>query len=115
MMSDPKNIALVSIESVPDGMRPLGLVRGSTARARNIARDISGVEEPRGWRGDVLHKAYGRRSRGSDLPDAGRRGSNGCNDGRGCEICIIDGVTGRIGNGGLGHSCWPNARSIDRQ
>ena len=41
MMSDPKNIALVSIESVPDGMRPLGLVRGSTARSRNIARDIT--------------------------------------------------------------------------
>ena len=40
-MSDPKNIALVSIESVPDGMRPLGLVRGSTARSRNIARDIT--------------------------------------------------------------------------
>ena len=41
MMSDPKNIALVSIESVPDGMRPLGVVRGSTARSRNIARDIT--------------------------------------------------------------------------
>ena len=40
-MSDPKNIALVSIESVPNGMRPLGLVRGSTARSRNIARDIT--------------------------------------------------------------------------
>ena len=36
MMSDPKNIALVSIESVPDGMRPLGLVRGSTARSLSL-------------------------------------------------------------------------------
>ena len=41
MISDPKNIALISIEAVPDGMRPLGLVRGSTARSRNIARDIT--------------------------------------------------------------------------
>ncbi len=24
MVSDPKNIALISIEAVPDGMRPLG-------------------------------------------------------------------------------------------
>ena len=41
MVSDPKNIALISIEAVPDGMHPLGLVRGSTARSRNIARDIT--------------------------------------------------------------------------
>jgi uncharacterized protein YbjQ (UPF0145 family) len=40
-VKDPKDIALISIESVPEGMRPLGLVRGSTARSRNIARDIT--------------------------------------------------------------------------
>lgn len=42
-MRDPKNIQLRSIETVPDGMTPLGLVRGSTARSRNIGRDITAV------------------------------------------------------------------------
>jgi uncharacterized protein YbjQ (UPF0145 family) len=41
MISDPKDIALISIETVPDGLQPLGLVRGSTARSRNIGRDIT--------------------------------------------------------------------------
>ena len=41
MVTDPKDIALLSIESIPKGMQPLGLVRGSTARSRNIGRDIT--------------------------------------------------------------------------
>ena len=41
MISDPKDIALISIETVPDGLQPLGFVRGSTARSRNIGRDIT--------------------------------------------------------------------------
>ena len=41
MISDPKDIALISIETVPDGLQTLGLVRGSTARSRNIGRDIT--------------------------------------------------------------------------
>jgi len=41
MISDPKDIALISIETVPNGLQPLGLVRGSTARSRNIGRDIT--------------------------------------------------------------------------
>ena len=43
MMNDPKSIQLLSIETVPAGMKPLGLVRGSTARSRNIGRDITAV------------------------------------------------------------------------
>ena len=43
MMNDPKSIQLLSIETVPVGMKPLGLVRGSTARSRNIGRDITAV------------------------------------------------------------------------
>ena len=43
MMKDPKNIQLLSIETIPAGMKPLGLVRGSTARSRNIGRDITAV------------------------------------------------------------------------
>ena len=43
MTSDPLQIALISIETVPDGMVPLGLVRGSTARSRNIGRDITAI------------------------------------------------------------------------
>lgn len=43
MRSDPLQIALISIETVPDGMVPLGLVRGSTARSRNIGRDITAI------------------------------------------------------------------------
>lgn len=43
MMKDPKSIQLLSIETVPEGMKPLGLVRGSTARSRNIGRDITAV------------------------------------------------------------------------
>ena len=42
-MKDPKSIQLLSIETVPAGMKPLGLVRGSTARSRNIGRDITAV------------------------------------------------------------------------
>ena len=42
-MKDPKTIQLLSIETVPAGMKPLGLVRGSTARSRNIGRDITAV------------------------------------------------------------------------
>lgn len=42
-MKDPKSIQLLSIETVPEGMKPLGLVRGSTARSRNIGRDITAV------------------------------------------------------------------------
>ena len=42
-MKDPKSIQLLSIETVPGGMKPLGLVRGSTARSRNIGRDITAV------------------------------------------------------------------------
>ena len=42
-MNDPKSIQLLSIEAVPVGMKPLGLVRGSTARSRNIGRDITAV------------------------------------------------------------------------
>ena len=42
-MNDPKSIQLLSIETVPAGMKPLGLVRGSTARSRNIGRDITAV------------------------------------------------------------------------
>ena len=41
MISDPKDIALISIETVPDGLQQMGLVRGSTARSRNIGRDIT--------------------------------------------------------------------------
>lgn len=41
MASEPKDVALISIESVPAGFKPLGLVRGSTARSRNIGRDIT--------------------------------------------------------------------------
>ena len=41
MARDPSDIALVSIEAVPEGMKVLGLVRGSTARSRNIGRDIT--------------------------------------------------------------------------
>lgn len=40
-MTEPNDIILLSIEAVPSGMRPLGLVRGSTARSRNIGRDIT--------------------------------------------------------------------------
>jgi uncharacterized protein YbjQ (UPF0145 family) len=40
-MTEPTEIILHSIETVPAGMRPLGLVRGSTARSRNIGRDIT--------------------------------------------------------------------------
>ena len=40
-MTEPNDIILLSIEEVPAGMRPLGLVRGSTARSRNIGRDIT--------------------------------------------------------------------------
>lgn len=40
-MTEPNDIILLSIEAVPAGMRPLGLVRGSTARSRNIGRDIT--------------------------------------------------------------------------
>ena len=43
MTSDPLQIALISIETVPDGMVSLGLVRGSTARSRNIGRDITAI------------------------------------------------------------------------
>ena len=43
MMKDPKSIQLLSIETIPAGMKPLGLVRGSTARSRNIGRDITAV------------------------------------------------------------------------
>ena len=43
MKTDPLQIALISIETVPDGMVPLGLVRGSTARSRNIGRDITAI------------------------------------------------------------------------
>jgi uncharacterized protein YbjQ (UPF0145 family) len=43
MTTDPLQIALISIETVPDGMVPLGLVRGSTARSRNIGRDITAI------------------------------------------------------------------------
>ena len=43
MMKDPKSIQLLSIETVPVRMKPLGLVRGSTARSRNIGRDITAV------------------------------------------------------------------------
>ena len=43
MRKDPKSIQLLSIETVPVGMKPLGLVRGSTARSRNIGRDITAV------------------------------------------------------------------------
>ena len=43
MMKDPKSIQLLSIETVPVSMKPLGLVRGSTARSRNIGRDITAV------------------------------------------------------------------------
>lgn len=42
-MKDPKSIQLLSIETVPAGMAPMGLVRGSTARSRNIGRDITAV------------------------------------------------------------------------
>ena len=42
-MKDPKSIQLLSIETVPVDMKPLGLVRGSTARSRNIGRDITAV------------------------------------------------------------------------
>lgn len=42
-MKDPKSIQLLSIETIPAGMKPLGLVRGSTARSRNIGRDITAV------------------------------------------------------------------------
>jgi uncharacterized protein YbjQ (UPF0145 family) len=42
-MTDPKTIKLLSIESIPTGLEPLGLVRGSTARSRNITRDITAV------------------------------------------------------------------------
>ena len=42
-MKDPKSIQLLSIETVPVGTKPLGLVRGSTARSRNIGRDITAV------------------------------------------------------------------------
>lgn len=42
-MKNPKSIQLLSIEVVPQGMRPVGLVRGSTARSRNIGRDITAV------------------------------------------------------------------------
>lgn len=42
-MKDPKSIQLLSIETVPTGMKPIGLVRGSTARSRNIGRDITAV------------------------------------------------------------------------
>ena len=42
-MKDPKSIQLLSIETVPVGMKALGLVRGSTARSRNIGRDITAV------------------------------------------------------------------------
>ena len=42
-MKDPKTIKLLSIENIPAGMEPLGLVRGSTARSRNITRDITAV------------------------------------------------------------------------
>lgn len=42
-MNDPKSIQLLSIETVPVGMKPLALVRGSTARSRNIGRDITAV------------------------------------------------------------------------
>jgi len=42
-MKDPKSIQLLSIETVPVSMKPLGLVRGSTARSRNIGRDITAV------------------------------------------------------------------------
>ena len=42
-MKDPKSIQLLSIETVPVGMKPLVLVRGSTARSRNIGRDITAV------------------------------------------------------------------------
>lgn len=42
-MKDPKSIQLLSIETVPAGMKPMGLVRGSTARSRNIGRDITAV------------------------------------------------------------------------
>lgn len=42
-MKDPKSIQLLSIETVPTGMQPIGLVRGSTARSRNIGRDITAV------------------------------------------------------------------------
>ena len=43
MMKDPKSIQLLSIETVPVSMKPLGLVRGSTARSRNVGRDITAV------------------------------------------------------------------------
>ena len=42
-MKDPKSIQLLSIETVPVGMKQMGLVRGSTARSRNIGRDITAV------------------------------------------------------------------------
>lgn len=41
MARDPSDIDLLSIEAVPEGMKVLGLVRGSTARSRNIGRDIT--------------------------------------------------------------------------
>ena len=39
----PEQVTLVSIEQVPEGMTPVALVRGSTARSRNIGRDIGAV------------------------------------------------------------------------
>jgi uncharacterized protein YbjQ (UPF0145 family) len=43
MVTDPLDVKLLSIETMPPGMKPIGLVRGSTARSRNIARDIGAV------------------------------------------------------------------------
>ena len=42
-ITKPEQVTLVSIEQVPEGMTPVALVRGSTARSRNIGRDIGGV------------------------------------------------------------------------
>ena len=61
MARDPSDIGLVSIEAVPEGMKVLGLVRGSTARSRNIGRDITAaLKKSGGWRSDLVHQADGR-------------------------------------------------------
>ncbi len=54
------DIDLLSIEAVPEGMKVLGLVRGSTARSRNIGRDITAaLKNLVGGEVALLHQADG--------------------------------------------------------
>jgi hypothetical protein len=106
MARDPSDIDLVSIEAVPEGMKVLGLVRGSTARSRNIGRDITAalknlvggeVTSYTKLMADAREEAIYR----MQTDALGPRRYNGDR----CSFCVVTNYTRRLGDGGLGNSC----------